>query len=256
MTGFPPTRLSVVERTRSRDDETRRVAIGTLIEAYWKPAYKYLRVKWSLDPDQAADLTQEFFTSTLEKEVVEKYDPAKARFRTYLRMCLDGFASNARKAERRLKRGGGVSLVPLDFETAEGEMVSHEPAVGADVDELFYREWVRALLERSVADLKRHAEELGRPEMFEVFTRYDLVDDGDVRPTYTALAAALNLTTATVTNHLAAMRRQFRTIVLERLRDLTSSDEEWESEAARLLGGPSTRDPITPRPDRSLRTRP
>ena len=234
---FPATRLSVVERTRSGDEETRRIALSTIIDAYWKPAYKYLRVKWSLGPDEAADLTQEFFTSTLEKEVVEKYDPARARFRTYLRMCLDGFASNARKAERRLKRGGGVTLVPLDFETAEGEIATHDPAVGADVDELFYREWVRSLLERSVADLKRHAEAAGRPDMFEVFSWYDLVDEGDARPTYTAIAAALSLTTATVTNHLAAMRKQFRKIVLDRLRELTSSEEEWETEAARLLGG-------------------
>jgi RNA polymerase sigma factor (sigma-70 family) len=234
---FPATRLSVVERTRSGNAETRRVAMATIIEAYWKPAYKYLRVKWALDADEAADLTQEFFTSTLEKEVVEKYDPARARFRTYLRLCLDGFASNARKAERRLKRGGGVTIVPLDFETAEGEIATYEPAVGADVDELFYREWVRALLERSVDDLKRHADDAGRPDMFEVFARYDLIDDGEVRPTYTVIASALNLTTATVTNHLAAMRRQFRKIVLDRLRELTSSDEEWEAEAAKLLGG-------------------
>src|SRR6187455_97615 len=164
---FPATRLSVVERTRSGDEDTRRIALAMIIEAYWKPAYKYLRVKWSLGPDEAADLTQEFFTTTIEKEVVERYDPARARFRTYLRLCLDGFASNARKAERRLKRGGGVTIVPLDFETAEGEISSHEPA-GADVDELFYREWVRALLETSVADLKRHAEESGRPQMFAV----------------------------------------------------------------------------------------
>jgi RNA polymerase sigma factor (sigma-70 family) len=232
---FPATRLSVVERTRSGDAETRRIALATIIEAYWKPAYKYLRVKWSLDPDAAADLTQEFFTSTLEKEVIERYDPSRARFRTYLRLCLDGFASNTRKAEGRLKRGGGVSVVPLDFETAEGEMQSHEPAVNADVDELFYREWVRALLERSVADLKRHAEAAGRPLMFEVFARYDLLDE-DTRPTYTEIARALNLTPATVTNHLAAMRREFRKIVLEKLRELTSSEEEWEAEAARLLG--------------------
>jgi RNA polymerase sigma factor (sigma-70 family) len=233
---FPATRLSVVERTRSGDEETRRVALAAIIDAYWKPAYKYLRLKWSLDADEAADLTQEFFASALEKDVVEKYDPARARFRTYLRLCLDGFASNARKAERRLKRGGGVTLVPLDFENAEGELATREPVVDADVDELFYREWVRALLERSVADLQRHAEELGRPEMFEVFSRYDLVDEGEARPTYTAIASALNLTAATVTNHLAAMRRQFRTIVLDRLRELTSSEEEWEAEAARLLG--------------------
>ena len=127
-------------------------------------------------------------------------------------------------------------MVQLDFENAEGELLTHEPAVDADVDELFYREWVRALLERSVADLKRHAEALGRPDMFEVFARYDLVDEAETRPTYMAIASALNLTTATVTNHLAAMRRQFRKIVLDRLRDLTSSEEEWEAEAARLLG--------------------
>ena len=96
---------------------------------------------------------------------------------------------------------------------------------------------MRALLERSVADLKRHAEGAGRPIMFEVFARYDLLDDTDARPTYTEIARALNLTPATVTNHLAAMRREFRKIVLERLRELTSSDEEWEAEAARLLGG-------------------
>ena len=233
---FPATRLSVVERTRSSDAETRRLALATIIDAYWKPAYKYLRVKWSLDPDEAADLTQEFFTAALEKEVVEKYEPSRARFRTYLRLCLDGFASNARKAERRLKRGGGVTVVPLDFETAEGEIASHEPAVDADVDELFYREWVRALLERSVGDLQRHAEAAGRPEMFEVFRRYDLVEDGDARPTYTSIAAALNLTPASVTNHLAAMRKQFRKIVLDRLRELTSSEEEWEAEAAKLFG--------------------
>lgn len=250
---FPATRLSVVERTRSADDQTRRVALAAIIEAYWKPVYKYLRVKWSLDPEAAADLTQEFFTSTLEKEVVEKYDPARARFRTYLRLCLDGFASNARKAERRLKRGGGATLVPLDFQTAEGEIASHEPAVGADVDELFYREWVRALLERSVADLRQHADELGRPQMFAVFERYELAAEHEARPTYSDIARALNLTTATVTNHLAAMRRQFRTIVLERLRELTSSEEEWETEAARLLGG-STRDRVEGRPNRSPRT--
>ena len=63
---FPNTRLSVVARTRSGDEETRRVAYAAIIEAYWKPAYKHLRMKWSLDPEAAADLTQEFFTTTLE----------------------------------------------------------------------------------------------------------------------------------------------------------------------------------------------
>ena len=163
---FPVTRLSVVERTRSGDEDTRRIALATIIEAYWKPAYKYLRVKWSLGPDQAADLTQEFFTTTLEKDVVERYDPARARFRTYLRLCLDGFASNARKAERRLKRGGGVRMVPLDFETAEGEIASHEPSA-MPMAMSCSTEWGRALLARSVG-ISSERRGSGRPAMFDV----------------------------------------------------------------------------------------
>ena len=233
---FPPTRLSVVARTRSDNEETRRLALGTLIEAYWKPVYKYLRVKWHLDPEEAADLTQEFFTTTLEKDVIARYDAQRARFRTYLRLCIDGLASNTRKAEGRLKRGGGVTTVPLDFQSAEGELMRHEPAVSSDVEELFYQEWVRALFQRAVEDLRQWASTSGRSAMFAVFERYDLADPSE-RPTYATLAGDLGLTPTTVTNHLAAMRRQFRRHVLDRLRDLTTSDEEFEAEARRLLGG-------------------
>jgi DNA-directed RNA polymerase specialized sigma24 family protein len=233
---FPPTRLSVVARTRSADDETRQLAFATLIEAYWKPVYKYLRLKWRLDPDEAADLTQEFFTTTLEKDVLGRYDAGRARFRIYLRLCVDGFASNAKKAEGRLKRGGGVTTVPLDFRSAEGELQQHEPSVPADVDDLFYQEWVRALFQRAVADLRASSESSGRGSMFVVFERYDLADPAGERPTYAAIARELGLTTTTVTNHLAAMRRQFRRHVLERLRDLTTSQDEFEAEAKRLLG--------------------
>ena len=236
---FPPTRLSVVERTRSDDEETRRLAFAAIIEAYWKPVYKYLRLKWRLDAETAADLTQEFFTTTLEKDVLGRFDPARARFRTYLRMCVDGFASNVRKAEGRLKRGGGVTTVSLDFQTAEGEVQRRESTIPSDVDELFYQEWVRALFQRAVDDLRAWAHASGRAAMFEVFRRYDLIDEADERPTYGVLGAELGLTTTSVTNHLAAMRKQFRKRVLERLREVTTTDDEFEAEAKRLLGGTS-----------------
>jgi RNA polymerase sigma factor (sigma-70 family) len=234
---FPPTRLSLVQRTRSSDEQTRRLAFETLIEAYWKPVYKYLRVKWRLDADAAADLTQEFFTTVLEKDVVGRYDAGKARFRTYLRVCLDGFAANARKAESRLKRGGGAVTVSLDFATAEGELKRHEPSVPPDVDELFDQEWVRAIFQRAIDDLRAGVRASGREVMFAVFERYDLADSSTPRPTYAEIAKELGLTSHTVTNHLAAMRRQLRRHVLDRLRDLTTSDEEFETEARRLLGG-------------------
>lgn len=235
MAGFPPTRLSVVARTLSADVDTRRLAFETLIEAYWKPAYKYLRLKWRLSPDEAADLTQDFFAVALEKDVLGRFDASRARFRTYLRVCLDGFAANAHKAEGRLKRGGGAQIVSLDFPTAEGELGRQEPSVPADVDELFYREWVRALFQHAVADLRGETAGSSRAPMFAAFEAYDLVDASE-RPTYAALGARLGITATTVTNHLAAMRRDLRRLVLRRLRDLTTSDDEFEAESRRLLG--------------------
>jgi RNA polymerase sigma factor (sigma-70 family) len=228
----------VVARTRSDDEETRKIALAALVDAYWKPVYKYLRLQWSLDADAAADATQDFFAHAIEKDVLGRYDPGRAKFRTYLRLCLDGFAANRRKADARLKRGGGIQMLSLDFTDAEGELRHIEPSAPADVEDLFYREWVRALFDTSVRELKERADQHGRAVMFEVFSRYDLADRAAGHPSYAELAQALGLTTAKVTNYLAAMRREFRAIVLDRLRDQTGSEEEWEAEARRLLGGP------------------
>jgi RNA polymerase sigma factor (sigma-70 family) len=221
---------------RSADEDTRRVAFASLIDAYWKPVYKYLRLKWHLTPEEAADRTQDFFAYALETHVLGKYEPARARFRTYLRLCLDGYAANARKAERRLKRGGDVVMVSLDFTSAEGEIGRHEPSVLPDVEELFYREWARALFQRAIDALKAETAASGRQVMFEIFRQYDLADSAEERPTYATIASTLGLTTATVTNHLAAMRRRLRQLVLDHLRALTMTDEEFEAEARRLLG--------------------
>src|SRR3954469_15729236 len=122
MPAFPPTRHSMVAAMRSARPGDRRTAFDALVTAYWKPVFKYVRLKWHASPEDAADLTQGFFLRAFEKDFFAAFDPAKAKFRTYLRMCLDGFAANARKADARLKRGGGVTLVSIDFDEAEREL--------------------------------------------------------------------------------------------------------------------------------------
>jgi len=119
MAAFPVTRYSIVAAIRSERTDVRRSAFDTLVTAYWKPVFKYVRLKWHTSPDDAADLTQGFFLRAFEKDFFAGFDPSRARFRTYLRTCLDRFVSNARKAYTRLKRGGAVTLVPIDFDEAE-----------------------------------------------------------------------------------------------------------------------------------------
>jgi RNA polymerase sigma factor (sigma-70 family) len=235
--GFPLTRYSVVLGAASPDAETRQRAFSSLVEAYWKPVYKYVRLKWQASPEEAEDLTQAFFARAFEKDFFRPYDPVKARFRTFLRTCLDGFIANERKAAGRLKRGGAVQLVALDFETAEGELRQHDVAVPADMEEYFEREWARGVLALSVDRLRAHYAAAGREKYFYVFERYDLeATTSGERVTYAEIAKDIGAQATDVTNYLAAARRQFRAVVLERLRELTASDDEFRDEARRLLG--------------------
>jgi RNA polymerase sigma factor (sigma-70 family) len=211
--------------------------LEALVEGYWKPVYKYVRVRFRTEAEDARDLTQSFFTWLLEGDTLARYDPAKARFRTYLRLCLDGFVANARKAAGRLKRGGGRVLLPLDFEGADGELRRHEVPDGADLDEYFHREWVRALFAQAVDALRARCEAAGKAAHFRLFQRYDLDEPGtEGRPTYAQLAGEFGLPVTQVTNHLHWARRQFREVVLARLRELTASEAEFRSEARDVLG--------------------
>jgi RNA polymerase sigma factor (sigma-70 family) len=235
---FPQTRHSMVADLRSDSAPVRRSAYDALVAAYWKPIFKYVRLKWHAAPDEAADLTQGFFLRAYEKAFFASFDPGKARFRTYLRTCLDGFVANERKAARRLKRGGDRTIVSLDFEIAEHELQAYPAhANGAvDFDAYFHREWLRSLFSTAAERLRASCAAHGRDRRCTLFERYDLVADEDHRPTYAQLAADLGLSAATVTNELAAARREFRRIVLGVLRQQCASDEEYAAEARALTG--------------------
>jgi hypothetical protein len=69
------------------------------------------------------------------------------------------------------------------------------------------------------------------------FENYDLdSSDTESRPTYAELADTLGTSVVDLTNQLAFARREFRSIVLELLREMTASDEEFRQEARSLLG--------------------
>lgn len=233
---FPQTQRSLVLAAASGEDEVRERAFEALVAAYWKPVYKYVRIKWRASNEEAKDHTQEFFTRALEKEFFRRYDPARAGFRTYLRTCLDAFLANEHKAAGRLKRGGGTKLLPLDFEDAEGELREQQLAGDGDPEETFHQEWVRSLFGLTVDALRRRCKARGKEVHFELFRCYDLEPPAQGRPTYAELARRHDLPVTQVTNFLAAVRRDFRRLLLDKLKEITGSDEEYRQEARALLG--------------------
>lgn len=220
---FPATRLSVLESLNSADRETRSRALGTVAEGYWQPVCAYIAVRWHVDQADAEDLTQSFFTRAFFAPLLERYDAKRSRFRTYLRMCVDGHVRNAYAAAGRMKRSTD-NTVPL---------TGQEPAP----DEMFEREWVRAVLADALQAVQRQFAARRREIVYRVFFRYD-VEGAELatRPTYAELAAEFDVPVTQVTNYLAAARRALRLTVLDRLRVLTVSDEELRREARALLG--------------------
>lgn len=229
---YPSTRGSVVEALCASDSAQRSRALGTVVELYSRPLSTYLRGRYGCTPEDAEDLTQGFFTAALERSSLAKFDPRQASFRTYLRLLLDHHANNHFKAMSRIKRGGDVKV--LDSAAAE-DVLARVATAELDPEALLQREWRRSLFAMAVARLERDLRREGRDVHYQVFAAVDLAD-GPQRPSYRTVAETLQLPETTVTNHLAAARRRFRTTVLDVLREVTASEAEFRSEARAALG--------------------
>jgi RNA polymerase sigma factor (sigma-70 family) len=230
---FPLTRHSVVAAAQGRDPEERVRAMDAITAAYWRPVYKYVRLRWRLEREDAEDFTQDFFFRLLEKNFLASYDPAKGKLRTFLRTCIDRLFMNQARDAHRQKRGDAAVHVSLDFEQAEHELAAS--AQTESPEDYFEKEWVRTLFALAVERLRAQCQSAGKQTHFALFERYDL-GDSDSRPSYTALAEEFRIAVTDVTNYLAFARREFRRAVLAQLREMTGSDEEFQREARTLLG--------------------
>lgn len=236
---FPPTRFSVLEAARSGAAPERSRAMETLLSAYWKPVYKYIRLKFHQPPPDAQDLTQGFFAELLERNLLDLFDPARARLRTYLRLCVDSFVLNELKAASRQKRGGEFIQLALDFTDAEGELQVGviDPASipsAESLNEFFEKEWIRSLFSLAVEDLRDLCVARQKESAFQIFEAYDL--EGESAESYASLAAKMSLSVSDITNRLHWARRQFRSLILIRLQSLCGSDEEYRREVRALFG--------------------
>lgn len=216
---FPTTQLSLLEATAAGLPNE---ALDRVIALYWKPVYRFIRLKFRKNNEDAKDLTQGFFAAALQRDFFARFDPAKASFRTYLRMAVERFAANQHAAENRQKRGGAI-----EFETVGEQGVATESP-----EHTFEREWQRQLFSLAVDDLRAHCDASGKQLQFRIFQDYDLTDGK--HPSYAELAIRHGVSETSVTNHLAWARRMLREFVTERLRGTTSGARELREEMRRL----------------------
>src|SRR5262245_60080506 len=72
------------------------MALEELCRGYWYPLYAFIRRQGS-SPEEAQDLTQEFFARLVRNDSFQGVDRKKGKFRSFLLAALEHFLANQRR---------------------------------------------------------------------------------------------------------------------------------------------------------------
>ncbi len=228
---FVTTHWSIVLSAQDKDSGRSTEALESLCRAYWYPLYAYAR-RVGQSPADAEDLTQGFFARLLEKDYLHAASREKGRFRTFLLTALKRYMANEWDHEHAKKRGGFVSRVPIDLETAESRL-GFEPADPISADILFDRQWALALLERTLARLRQEYAASDRAQLFALLQSC-LAKEESALP-YAAIAARLNLTEAAVKMAVHRLRLRYQELLRQEIAQTVSAPEQVEEEIQHLF---------------------
>ncbi|MGD1096966.1 MAG: sigma factor [Bryobacteraceae bacterium] len=221
---FPTTRWTLVIAAGDPRRKEAQSALASLCENYWYPLYAYLRRR-GYQADPAQDLTQEFFTRMLEGRYLDRADPEKGRFRSFLLTSLKFFVADEEDQHRALKRGGGAVL-PLEFSSGE-ERYQREPSHDETPERIFERRWALALIDRVVEKLRDEFVQHGHAEHFERLKGFLL---GQSDAPYAVLAREMNMSEGALKVAIHRLRKRYRELFRQEIADTVADPAEVESE--------------------------
>jgi len=232
---FGATHWTAIEAIGSNDDERSRLMVSDFLKAYWKPVYCYLRHKGRGNAE-AKDLTQGFFHEVvLDRELIQRADRTKGRFRTLLLRALDRYLVSIHRKETARKRIPRDRLISLE-DSNYGELP--EAAGNLDSDEVFHYTWVCELLDRMLEEVET---ECRRSSMA---VHWDMFNDRVLNPILTC-TEPLSLeelchkygvdATTKVSGMIFAVKRRFQAAAKRLLRESVASEHEIDEEMLELM---------------------
>ncbi len=228
---FPQTQWSLIRRVQLGDESQRREGMETLCASYWKPVYAWLRAKGS-SPEDAEDLTQDFFARLIAGDWLAEVSADKGRLRSFLLVLLKRHAVNAWEHRQAKMRGGGCTIIRMD--AREGEAAWNSlPADGVSPDVAFDRQWALQLLDRVMLRLRTIYEKAGKAALFDELRDY--LTGGSVEESYAAPAARLGLSEGTVKVAAFRLRERYRTRLREAVMETIESPEGVNEEIEYLF---------------------
>ena len=227
---FKTTHWSVVILAGQGTSPQAAESLEKLCRAYWFPLYAYVR-RHGHKPEEAQDLTQEFFARLIEKHWVATADQGKGRFRSFLLMALDRFLANEWRSAHAAKRGGGCPVISLD-DTAETRYAL-ELATDLTPERTYERQWALSLFDQALARLRQEYAAAGKTRQYDALKEFLSNEPGE--GDYARVGAHLQMSTGAVAAAVHRLRQHYRSLVREEIAHTVNSPDEVEDEMRSLL---------------------
>lgn len=228
---FATTHWSVVLAAGQSTGARASAAVEELCRTYWYPLYAYIR-RQGYGVADAQDLTQGFFAHVLSRGFLKRARPAKGRFRSFILGALKYFMADEWAKLQARKRGGGLTAVFLDAQSAEARY-RLEPVDWMNAERLFERRWATALLDRVLDRLEEEFSTASRKRVFDELRVFLLGEKGSA--SYAQVAATLQMTEGAVKVAVHRLRARYRELFLEEVGHTVEEPGEINDEVRHLF---------------------
>jgi len=227
---FATTHWTLVMASQGSSPDARQ-ALERLCHLYWPPLYAFVRRRGHR-PEEAQDLTQEFFARLLLQHDLARVKPAQGKFRSYLLTALKHFLANEWHAAQTRKRGGGQAPLSWDDETLERQY-RLDPGDQATPETLYERRWALSVLEQTLDRLRQEYVEAGKEDLFDGLKVF-LSGDKRLIP-QDEIAAQYGITVNAVRVGVHRMRKRYGQLLREQVAATVGSPAEIEEELRYLI---------------------
>jgi len=228
--GFSTTHWSLITRAAMPSPEG-RAALEALCRAYWFPVYAFAR-KQGCEASDAEDVTQDFFAEIVQSEFLQRADPERGRFRSYLLTAVKRRIVNAHDRANAQKRGGGLRLVSIDEPLAEKQFLDIDDP-GLDPSETYERSWALTVLQRARHRLRAEQAALGRLSEFELLEPF--LSAPPAEGEYASLAVNLKMARNGVAVAVHRLGKSYRNLVRDEIAETVEDPAEVGDELNHLL---------------------
>jgi len=219
----------------SEDADKSRALVGLLLKRYWKPVYCYLRRK-GYENEQAKDLTQGFFHEVvLGRDLIQKADQSKGRFRTLLLTALSRYLISVREYETAQKRMPPHKLVSLDSIDPPEFL---ELMARSTPEDAFNYAWTSSLVEQILHEVETTCRDQGQTVYWLVFQNRVLqpIMERTNPPSLAEICRRYGIENGIkASSMILTVKRRFRATLKKHLRNSVTSDEEEMDEFREIM---------------------